>query len=172
MVFNTLLQEDRNMPTAQLTTLDLSKRLRELMLSENLTVNDLAVAAGVSKSAMEKYLAGPSSPRATAIANICMTYSVSPAYLLFGQAEHDEVAEAVAFTTSFREHATKLLKGIRNDPELRALYIEADPSSERWRSTFEYKLSYTTAKSAWFDFKDYRGTIGVGAAMPIDQKAD
>ena len=50
-------------------TLDLSERLRTVMAQYKLSVSELAEHAGVSKSAMEKYLAGPSSPRATAIAS-------------------------------------------------------------------------------------------------------
>lgn len=39
--------------------LDISHRLRLLMMNHRLTVGEMAEHARVSKSAMEKYLAGP-----------------------------------------------------------------------------------------------------------------
>ena len=70
-------------------TLDLSARLRFLMVSHKLSVSDMADAAGVSKSAMEKYLAGPSSPRATSLASLCVNLGVNAEWLIFGQADED-----------------------------------------------------------------------------------
>ncbi len=71
--------------------LDLSSRLRYLMTAEKLTVSELAVAAGVSKSAMEKYLAGPSSPRATALASLAANLGLSLEWLFFGYADNDRL---------------------------------------------------------------------------------
>lgn len=71
--------------------LDISVRLRALMREHGLTVSKLSEIAGVSKSAMEKYLAGPSSPRATAVASICKQLETSADWLLFGKPENDEL---------------------------------------------------------------------------------
>lgn len=71
---------------ARITELDISERLRLMMRERKLTVAGMAQAAGVSKSAMEKYLAGPpgpSSPRATAVASVCQELSASANLLLF-----------------------------------------------------------------------------------------
>ena len=70
-------------------TLDLSERLRFLMVSYKLSVAEMAEAAGVSKSAMEKYLAGPSSPRATSVAALCVNLGVNAEWVLFGRADDD-----------------------------------------------------------------------------------
>ncbi|MFC3059410.1 helix-turn-helix domain-containing protein [Paenirhodobacter populi] len=79
------------MPQENVTfeTLDLSDRLRFLMVSYKLSVSEMADAAGVSKSAMEKYLAGPSSPRATSIVALCVNLGINAEWLLFGQADED-----------------------------------------------------------------------------------
>ncbi|WP_323005429.1 helix-turn-helix transcriptional regulator [Pseudorhodobacter sp.] len=69
--------------------LDISDRLRFLMTSEKLTVGELATAAGVSKSAMEKYLSGPSSPRATALASLAANLGLSLEWLFFGYSDND-----------------------------------------------------------------------------------
>ena len=63
---------DKQPPSADV---DISERLRELMLQRKLTVAELANKVGVSKSAIEKYLAGPSSPRAATIVAICRIVS-------------------------------------------------------------------------------------------------
>ena len=65
-------------------SVDISQNLRELMNVHRLTVADLARRVGVSKSAMEKYLAGPSSPRASTIRTICLEFGVDAEWLLFG----------------------------------------------------------------------------------------
>lgn len=67
--------------------IDLSDRLRQVMRECGMTVAELAEAAGVSKSAMEKYLAGPSSPRAQVIARLCLKTGVTADWLLLG---HDD----------------------------------------------------------------------------------
>lgn len=79
------------MPQENVTfeALDLSERLRFLMVSYKLSVSEMADAAGVSKSAMEKYLAGPSSPRATSIVALCVNLGINAEWLLFGQADED-----------------------------------------------------------------------------------
>ena len=78
-------------PAEQVTfeEIDLSGRLRLLMVTEKMTVSELAVAAGVSKSAMEKYLAGPSSPRATALASLAANLGLSLEWLFFGYSDND-----------------------------------------------------------------------------------
>lgn len=73
----------------KITELDISERLRFLMREHKLSVSDIASVAGVSKSAMEKYLAGPSSPRATAIASICSELGANAHWLLFGTPDDD-----------------------------------------------------------------------------------
>lgn len=79
------------MPQENVTfeTLDLAERLRLLMVSYKLSVSEMADAAGVSKSAMEKYLAGPSSPRATSLAALCVNLGVNAEWLIFGHADED-----------------------------------------------------------------------------------
>lgn len=71
--------------------LDISERLRALMRDHKLTVAEMAKVAGVSKSAMEKYLAGPSSPRAAAIVEICEKLATSADWLLLGQPNEEEI---------------------------------------------------------------------------------
>lgn len=70
--------------------IDVSVRLRELMREHKLSVSQIASIAGVSKSAMEKYLAGPSSPRATAMVAICEQLDTSADWLLLGKPNDDD----------------------------------------------------------------------------------
>ena len=60
-----------------------------IMVTHRLSVSDLASAARVSKSAMEKYLAGPSSPRATSIVALCRELGVDSEWLLFGKPDEE-----------------------------------------------------------------------------------
>lgn len=146
----------------QAEQLDLSKRLRELMLHHGITVGGLAEIGGVSKSAMEKYLAGPSSPRAITIANICQALGVSPSWLLFGAPETDEVNEAIAFMTAVREGMCALLAEIHDDEELRAKFT----SKQDW-NMFMSNLPYRHAKLAYGNFSELKDSVGAGEALPI-----
>lgn len=78
--------------------LDLSSTLHAILAARSLTVGQLAEIAGVSKSAIEKYLAGPSSPRAVTVANLSKGLGLSADTVLFGQIDpHVEIAYEVAF---------------------------------------------------------------------------
>lgn len=153
------------MTEAQLSQLDLSKRLRQLMLHHDLTVAQLADLGGVSKSAMEKYLSGPSSPRAVTLANICRALAVSPSWLMFGETETDEVAEAVAFTTSVFEEMIALLTEIRSEPELLEAFQTARPRDEKWDRLFKRDVTYRHAKRALAAFRDERESVFVSASI-------
>lgn len=67
-------------------TIDLAPQLRELMQRHKLTVSQLAERVGVSKSAMEKSLAGPGSPRASTIRAMAAEFNVRADWRLFGYA--------------------------------------------------------------------------------------
>lgn len=116
--------------------LDISERLRWLMTEHKLTVVELASHAGVSKSAMEKYLSGPSSPRATAIASICMSLNVNAEWLLFGRPDTDlrlvqDAASSVIIA---------LLNDLRVDAELQQGFQIHATSSQEWRM-FTWELA-------------------------------
>lgn len=108
--------------------LDLSAQLRLVMASERLTVIQLADAAGVSKSAMEKYLAGPSSPRATAIASLCANLGLSPEWLMFGYTDNDwrRIRDF-----AFRDFVG-LLHDIKQDQDLAARFAACDAGSKEF----------------------------------------
>jgi transcriptional regulator with XRE-family HTH domain len=80
--------------------LDLSERLRLVMTLKRLTVADLARMAGVSKSAREKYLAGPSSLRTTAVASLCANLGISAEWLIFGFSDTDARRSASLATSA------------------------------------------------------------------------
>lgn len=155
------------MDAAQLSQLDLSKRLRELMLNHDLTVAQLAGIAGISKSAMEKYLAGPSSPRAVALANICAALSVSPSWLMFGVSENDEVAEMSAFTTSVLAASAELLLTIKSDQELLAAFANEEPTSDAWRA-FRADLPYVAGKKAYAEYVRLKGSVAISQPLEIE----
>lgn len=114
---------------APFETLDLSERLRFVMMAYKLTVAELAQAAGVSKSAMEKYLAGPSSPRATAIASLCAGLGINSEWLLFGQADDD-----LRRVRDVGIHAiVALLQELKQPGSLSEAFSAAQLGTEKWR---------------------------------------
>ena len=122
--------------------LDLSAQLRMVMATERLTVSQLADAAGVSKSAMEKYLAGPSSPRATAIASLCANLGLNPEWLLFGYNENDwRRVRDFAFRAF-----VDLLHDMKADASLSAEFAALDASSKDFR-TFAIDVSTMRAET-------------------------
>jgi transcriptional regulator with XRE-family HTH domain len=96
-------------------TLDLSERLRLLMVTHSLSVSDLARAARVSKSAMEKYLAGPSSPRAISIVALCRELGVDSEWLLFGKSDEEiyNIRRSVTYVVG------KLIESLKRDGHVR-----------------------------------------------------
>lgn len=105
--------------------LDLSAMLHTILAARDLTVGELASIAGVSKSAMEKYLAGPSSPRAVAVANLATGLGLSADTILFGEIDpHVEEAYQLAFR-AFAE----LVKDLKADGGLAAKFSANDSDS-------------------------------------------
>lgn len=109
-------------------TLDLSFTLRTTMVANNLSVSEMAEIAGVSKSAMEKYLAGPSSPKAVAIASISKALGISTDTLIFG--ELDGNIEN-AYQHAFRAFA-ELIKALKSDPEFSDLFAHFEYGSDEF----------------------------------------
>lgn len=114
---------------AAFETLDLSDRLRLLMASHKLTVGEMAEKAGVSKSAMEKYLAGPSSPRAASVASICAALNVDADWLLLGRESDLFNLQSIAFGEMLR-----LLEDLKRDKELSETYQRLELGSQEWRA--------------------------------------
>jgi transcriptional regulator with XRE-family HTH domain len=131
------------MPSKQVAfdDLDLSDRLRLVMTVEKLTVSELAQAAGVSKSAMEKYLAGPSSPRATAIASLCANLGLSVEWLMFGYSDNDRLRiRDLAVGTLFQ-----LLQDLKTKPELRSEFDRLEAGSRAF-TTFALSVASERAE--------------------------
>jgi transcriptional regulator with XRE-family HTH domain len=95
--------------------LDLSVILRQIMAVRRLSVSDMAKAAGVSKSAMEKYIAGPSSPRLVAIAALSRALGLSLDQIVFGEIDADE---EMVYRIAFREMDTLILD-LKSDEDLK-----------------------------------------------------
>ena len=121
--------------------LDISVRLRMLMASEKLTVAELAAMAGVSKSAMEKYLAGPSSPRATAVASLAANLGLSLEWLLFGYSESDRVRiRNLSMSAMFQ-----LLHDLKSPGEVRESFNALEVGSKEF-NTFAIDLATDRAE--------------------------
>lgn len=154
------------MEAAHLSQLDLSKRLRELMLAKDMTVGQLAEIGGVSKSAMEKYLAGPSSPRAVTLANICIALSVNPSWLMFGTVEHNKAAEMSAFTTTVLTSVADLLLKIKSDQALLDRFVNEEITSDAW-GIFRSELPHSAGKKAYFEFDETKDDFVVLQSIEI-----
>lgn len=126
-----------------ISELDVSQRLRHLMTEHKLNVSDMAQVAGVSKSAMEKYLAGPSSPRATAIASICFALNVNAHWLLFGKPEQ----ELHMFRQAVSNSVGSLLNDLKQQDDLADKFSSLVQGSKDWR-LFVWQLSDDRALEA------------------------
>ena len=137
-----MIEDIRKMMPGQLPleTLNISHMLRSIMVVRGLTVSELADMAGVSKSAMEKYLAGPSSPRAVAIANLSLSLKLSADMLMFGELDpHVEVAYQLAFKAF-----AKLIEDLKSHEALAAEFATLDPKSKQF-SDFVRDLAFERA---------------------------
>lgn len=122
-----------------LETLDVSDRLRLLMATHKLTVSELAERAGVSKSAMEKYLAGPSSPRATALASICLSMGVSADWLLLGHDDDLYRVQSMALSVII-----SMLDDLKREGALNEQFEALPFGSKQWRE-FARELAFEHA---------------------------
>lgn len=138
--------------------IDLSARLRELMDKSRLTVADMAEKAGVSKSAMEKYLAGPSSPRCTAIAAICREFAVSADWLIFGETEPDLNREQFLLFQLVNDGFHILLMELKLGGPLCEKFAHLEPSSVELRE-FVHLLSQERAFEIKEQFRKRRGQV-------------
>lgn len=133
-------------------TLDLSERLRLLMVTHKLSVSDLARAARVSKSAMEKYLSGPSSPRAISIVALCRELGVDSEWLLFGKSDEEiyNIRRSVVYVVG------KLLENLKRDGQM--------------REQFEKLTAGTSEFDMWSLEVSDRCGLEVGAFFVADRK--
>ena len=155
-------------------TLDLSNQLRMVMATERLIVTQMAEAAGVSKSAMEKYLAGPSSPRATAIAALCTNLGLSLEWLLFGYSDNDWRRVRDTAFLSFMN----LLQDLKQDEELVRHFSETEAGSKDFVS-LAIEIATSRAEALADQVKAARqksmldhaagGGEAVGEPMPLRQ---
>ena len=147
--------------------LDLSDRLRRLMNDCDMTVSELAEAAGVSKSAMEKYLAGPSSPRAQVIARLCERTGVTADWLLLGF--HDPYPAFIRSQTMAA--TTALLSEVRYSPEVRErLFAGSDDDAydaiRELAGKLEHRVFHRVRDLVARD-KEVGGGLAFGAAIPF-----
>lgn len=127
----------------KISEIDVSDRLRLLMRDHKLTVWDMAKLAGVSKSTMEKYLAGPSSPRATALYAICEKLGVNAHWLLFGLPDDD----LRIIHTVVEDVLVDLLNELKQGGEIADPFARYSFGTSDWR-LFTYELSDQRAREA------------------------
>lgn len=123
--------------------LDISHRLRLLMMNHKLTVGEMAEHARVSKSAMEKYLAGPSSPRATAIASLCAALETNAHWLLFGEPDN----ELQIIHRAVGNVVVALLNDLQQPGELGLQFSSIEFGTKEWR-LFTWETGDTRASEA------------------------
>ncbi len=128
---------------AAIKDIDISERLRFLMARHRITVSEMAANAGVSKSAMEKYLAGPSSPRATAIASLCVALEVNAHWLLFGEPDND----LSIIQRAVEEVVVALLNELKQDTALADDFLREIFGTTSWRM-FTWDTGNTRAGEA------------------------
>lgn len=101
-----------------------------------MTIAQMAEKAGVSKTAFEKYLAGPSSPRGTAIAVLCKEFDLSADWLLFGKSDTVAADDLMLLMLFHSDTMWDLVRDLREDDELGELFVAGDPSDVDWPTYF------------------------------------
>jgi transcriptional regulator with XRE-family HTH domain len=122
--------DNHNMSTEQepIEKVDISFVLKTVMAANDLSVSEIAKLAGVSKSTMEKYLSGPSSPRAVALASLSNSLGIAVDTLLFGELDgQTEAAHQLAFRAF-----VKLLKDLKTEPDLRVQFSDLEAGTEEF----------------------------------------
>jgi transcriptional regulator with XRE-family HTH domain len=129
-----------NAKQGALSEVDISTRLRQIMAVRRMSVSDLAIAAGVSKSAMEKYLAGPSSPRLVTLISLSKALKLSLDMLVYGEIDpHEELLYGIAF-----QQFTSVISDLKTDPSIAQPFLELDAGSKAF-SDFVRDLAYQRA---------------------------
>ena len=141
----------KEVPQDPLQEIDLSIILRQVMAARRLSVADMAKAAGVSKSAMEKYLSGPSSPRLVALASLSRSLGLSLDRIVFGEIDPNE---ELVFTIAFREMG-KLISDLRSDESLRDTFSTLEAGSANL-ADFARELAYVRAVQMRSRFREER----------------
>lgn len=132
-------------------TIDMSFILRTIMAARGLNVSEMAEMAGVSISAMEKYLKGPSSPRAVAVASLSRSLSISADTNMFGEINgQTELAYRHALQT-----LAGLIKDLKTNPELFKSFLTADAKSDEF-SELVRNLAFEKAGSFRREFSQDR----------------
>lgn len=143
-----------------LEALDISHQLRTIMAARGLTVHDLATMAGVSKSTMEKYLAGPSSPRLVAVASISKALEISLDTIVFGEFDaHVELARQLAF-----KGFANMLNDLKENPELMERFLGAERHSDEF-ADFVRNLAYEKSGQFSRSFAAERRDTGFGPVL-------
>lgn len=119
---------------------DLSILLRQRMVSHRMSVADMAAAAGVSKSAMEKYLAGPSSPRLVSMIPLARALDTTLERLVSGETDpHEELVHALSF-----QQLMALLQELKGEGDIARQFASLDPASKEF-ADFTRNLSHERA---------------------------
>jgi transcriptional regulator with XRE-family HTH domain len=138
-------------PQAPMQEIDLSIILRQIMAARRLSVAEVADAAGVSKSAMEKYLSGPSSPRLVALASLSRALDLSMDRIVFGEIDPNE---ELVFTIAFRE-MRMLISDLKSDGALWDTFSGLEARSDAL-SDFAHELAYVRAVQMRNRFREHR----------------
>ena len=112
--------------------LDISESLRALMQQHKLTVAEMAERCGVSKSAMEKYLAGTSSPRAGIIQKICIEFGVEADWILFGYSIGSSFS-SVLLSSAYASFQS-ILNELKQKSSLSEEFEKIEWGSSHWRN--------------------------------------
>lgn len=130
---------------------DISTILRPIMAVRRLSVADLATAAGVSKSTMEKYLAGPSSPRLVTRIALSNELKLSLDRLVFGEIDpHEELLYGIAF-----QQFLAVISALKTDPEPARQFALLDAGSKEFFS-FARNLAHERAVHTRATYREER----------------
>ena len=140
---------------------DLSLVLRQFMVNRRMTIADMAAAAGVSKSAMEKYLAGPSSPRLVSIIALARALDTSLDRLVFGEIDpHEEAVYALSF-----QQLMALLQELKGGGDIARQFASLDPESKEFADfarNLAHERAVDTRRRFAADRRKDRGKIVTG----------
>ena len=86
---------------------DIGGRISELMKKEKLTQKELSIMAGVTESALSRYLSNERQPKAEILANIATALNTTSDYLISGKTDKIDYAELHRFVARGAKEMTK-----------------------------------------------------------------
>ena len=134
----------------------IAKRLTKIMKERGLIQRDLAKAAGITRQAFGRYLAGDAMPNKEKLEKIAAFLNVSPSYLMFGESESE-------FEAINDENATIQIQSVDSSEPVRMLRVK-----KGWLSLQSLNPNFSSLRIIVITGDNMKPTINPGEITLID----